>query len=393
MSATPWLALGGAILSGIGKALPLVLSANQATGGKLASLIGQWFGNAGAVSGSAGAGVQITGNIAAVGVAIAGVKTTITGCTDAWNLLTGKMSEADFGGINKDITSVGDAIKNVATDSKQARLTFALGFQKVGDGIATVMNKVNSLITGVDAFTGEKVPSIKGALEGIGKKFSDFGAHVSKLWGEVKTTWNTGIKGIKDALGSIPGKAKEAWEGIKTAFAHVADWFKDKFEKAWEGVKNVFSTGGQIFSGIKEGIEKTFKTVVNKIIDGMNKIIKKPFDKLNDIITTLKSIKIGTVEPFKSFKTISVPQIPKLAQGAVIPASKPFLAMLGDQKSGNNIEAPESLIRQIVREEAGGNNGKTTVVAKVGRRELFEIVLEEAKIRQQTTGRNPFEFT
>lgn len=393
MSATPWLALGGAILSGIGKALPLVLSANQATGGKLASLIGQWFGNAGAVSGSAGAGVQVAGNIAAVGVAIAGVKTTITGCTDAWNLLTGKMSEADFGGINKDITSVGDAIKNVATDSKQARLTFALGFQKVGDGIANVMNKVNSLITGVDAFTGEKVPSIKGALEGIGKKFSDFGAHVSKLWGEVKTTWNTGIKGIKDALGSIPGKAKEAWEGIKTAFAHVADWFKDKFEKAWEGVKNVFSTGGQIFSGIKEGLEKTFKTVVNKIIDGMNTIIKKPFDKLNDIITTLKGIEVLGAKPFKNFKTISVPQIPKLAQGAVIPASKPFLAMLGDQKSGNNIEAPESLIRQIVREEAGGNNGKTTVVAKVGRRELFEIVLEEAKIRQQTTGRNPFEFT
>lgn len=422
MSATPWLAFGGAIVSGIGKALPLVLSANQATGGKLASLIGQWMGNSGAVAGSGGVGVQMAGNIAAVGVAIAGVKTTITGCTDAWNLMTGKMTEADFGGINKDVTSVGDAIKNVTTDSKQLRLTFALGFQKVGDAISEVINKVNSLVTGYDAFTGETVPSVKGALKsmgdkfmdfeyhvgkvcvtigkgfadtfsGIGKAFSDFGLHVKKIWEETKTTWKTGIDGIKSWLSSIPDKAKEAWDGIKNAFGHVADWFKEKFEAAWNNVKKVFSTGGQIFSGIKEGLEKTFKTVVNKIIDGMNTIIKKPFDKLNDIITTLKGIKIAGIEPFKSFKTISVPQIPKLAQGAVIPASKPFLAMLGDQKSGNNIEAPESLIRQIVREESGGNNGKTTVVAKVGRRELFEIVLEEARIRQQTTGRNPFEFT
>ena len=43
--------------------------------------------------------------------------------------------------------------------------------------------------------------------------------------------------------------------------------------------------------------------------------------------------------------------IPKLATGAVIPPNKEFMAVLGDQKYGRNLEAPESLIRQIVREE------------------------------------------
>lgn len=45
--------------------------------------------------------------------------------------------------------------------------------------------------------------------------------------------------------------------------------------------------------------------------------------------------------------------VPKLATGAVIPANGEFLAVLGDQKHGRNLEAPESLIRQIVREESG----------------------------------------
>jgi hypothetical protein len=45
-----------------------------------------------------------------------------------------------------------------------------------------------------------------------------------------------------------------------------------------------------------------------------------------------------------------------LATGAVIPANAPFAAILGDQKHGTNIEAPENLIRQIIREETRGIN-------------------------------------
>ena len=48
--------------------------------------------------------------------------------------------------------------------------------------------------------------------------------------------------------------------------------------------------------------------------------------------------------------------IPYLASGGVIQPNAPFLAMLGDQSSGKNIEAPESLLRQIVREEMGNQS-------------------------------------
>ena len=84
--------------------------------------------------------------------------------------------------------------------------------------------------------------------------------------------------------------------------------------------------------------------------------------------------------------------VPYLAQGAVIPPNKEFMAVLGDQKNGNNIEAPESLIRRIVREESGSGNGRTyNFTAQINRRILFKEVIEEAKAQKIVTGRNPFE--
>lgn len=90
----------------------------------------------------------------------------------------------------------------------------------------------------------------------------------------------------------------------------------------------------------------------------------------------------------------SAPMVPYLAQGAVIPPNKEFMAVLGDQKNGNNIEAPESLIRRIVREESG-NNGTQRIEVPVylNRRQIARAVLEEGRCLRTVTGRNPFELT
>ena len=63
---------------------------------------------------------------------------------------------------------------------------------------------------------------------------------------------------------------------------------------------------------------------------------------------------------------IKIPNIPRLATGAVIPGGSPFLSILGDQPKGKrNLEAPEDLIRQIVREETGGKNFTVTATGSL----------------------------
>ncbi|MBR4123286.1 MAG: DUF1385 domain-containing protein [Clostridia bacterium] len=119
-------------------------------------------------------------------------------------------------------------------------------------------------------------------------------------------------------------------------------------------VKSIASSIGKIFKSCWEGIKTGFKAMVNGIIWFANKWI----DSLNLLLLPIRGLIFGIAKAFGSdikFDNVKIPHIPKLATGAVIPGGKPFYAMLGDQPKGKtNIEAPEELIRQIVREETGG---------------------------------------
>lgn len=154
--------------------------------------------------------------------------------------------------------------------------------------------------------------------------------NIKKVFSGFVEAWGNGIDTIKVALASV-GKffsdtwqklksgAKDAWEGIKSVFGAVADWFGDKFREAWERVKAVFAVGGKIFDGIKDGIVNAFKTVVNAIIRGLNKVISIPFNAINATLDKIREVSIAGYQPFKNLvKRFDVPQIPELAQGGVL---------------------------------------------------------------------------
>ena len=127
--------------------------------------------------------------------------------------------------------------------------------------------------------------------------------------------------GITNGINKIKQACTDIWTAIKEKFANVGTWFKEKFSDAWQKVKDVFSTKGKIFDGIKEGIAETFKIIVNGLISGINRIISTPFNRINTLLNTIRSISVLGVEPFKgmwSYNPLSVPQIPKLALGGIV---------------------------------------------------------------------------
>ena len=65
-------------------------------------------------------------------------------------------------------------------------------------------------------------------------------------------------------------------------------------------------------------------------------------------------------------KRLSFPQIPYLASGAVLPANRPFLAVVGDQKHGTNVEAPLATIKQAVAEVLGAGTGGNITIEITG---------------------------
>lgn len=185
--------------------------------------------------------------------------------------------------------------------------------------------------------------------------------------------------------------------GLITPIALNWNVLKDKIAALWESIKSWWKRSvapkftlafwKSKFSSIAEGLKAKIKDGINAAIALFNTFINWINKKMHISWNALKIAGL-TVIPSGSFQLLRLKNIPQLAQGAVIPANREFLAVLGDQKHGNNIEAPESLIRKIVREEGGG--GSYTFIAQLDGRTIFKEVIDQGKLSRRMTGKNAF---
>lgn len=259
---------------------------------------------------------------------------------------------------------------------------------------------------------------MQGLFNGIESFIETIQKIFETLWNGIKKTTETIWEGITTTVSGI-------WDGLKTAASTIFEGISKTVGEAWGAIK---TTSGNIWGDlkkdipeaaakIKEGIHDRFveaRDNVKKIFEKLADYVKKPINsaiklvnggigKMNSALGGLeRAFSFGPWEiptPFGS-KTIGfsakfprIGTIPYLAKGAVIPPKSEFLAVLGDQKNGRNLEAPEDLIRQIVREESGsGQGGSYRFTAQINRRTIFDEIIDEAKFRQNVNGRNPFEL-
>ena len=143
------------------------------------------------------------------------------------------------------------------------------------------------------------------------------------------------------------------WNSLKDVFGQLGTWIYNNvvapilsfFDSIWEGIKTGVKTAINFVIGIINGLIGGFEGFVNIFVKGINLIIgglnKISFD-IPDWVPLIGGKKFGFNLP--KMKEASFSRIPRLAQGAVIPPNREFLAILGDQKSGTNIEAPLSTI-------------------------------------------------
>lgn len=229
-------------------------------------------------------------------------------------------------------------------------------FHGVIDGVKTFLQGALDFIVGLFTLDGDRILSgVKTMGDGIGKVFEGIWNAIVTIMTPINNWLSQNVFGpmeraFNNAFDSAVKAARGAWDGIRNAFSNVANFFGQIFGNAWENVKKAFSRGGQVFNGLVGAVTKAFKSLGNNVIDGLNWAISQPFNGINSIINALNGWKILDIYPF-NFPTVSVPRIPHLASGAVIPPNREFMAVLGDQSNGRNLEAPESLIRQIVKDE------------------------------------------
>lgn len=280
-------------------------------------------------------------------------------------------------------------------------------------GIKEIADGAWSLIKDIVTGTWDAIKAVtKGAL-------SIIKSIINVTWNAIKavtsTVWNAIKKTLFSILNSIKSTVGTVVNAIRTKVTHT---WKSTWSEATQTLKNaatfIFAKVGAIkdtitnkFNAARDAVKSAFEGIVNFIKVPINKaisIVNNAVGMINNAIGGIESaFSFGPWDvptPFGS-KTIGfhatfprIGTIPYLASGAVIPPRSEFLAVLGDQKKGNNLETPESLLRQIVREESGkgqGNGNTYNVTVNASGRKLLDIIIDEAELRRRRNGgQNPF---
>ena len=185
---------------------------------------------------------------------------------------------------------------------------------------------------------------------------------------------------IADVVGVAVGAIADAIDLAVVVLRGLMDFlsavFRGNWDAAWQAIGNTVST-------VWDKMTNAIKTAVNGIICFINRMISAVVTGINAVINALNGLSFDLPDIFGgghvgfNISTLTAPQIPYLARGAVIPANREFLAVLGDQSHGTNVEAPLDTIKQAVAEvmedlQAGQMAGFEAVVSVL--REILSAV-------------------
>ena len=202
---------------------------------------------------------------------------------------------------------------------------------------------------------------LKPCIEWIGEKIGEFLPPIIEGFGNV----------FLDAFEKAIEIADSLIEALSSLIDFIVGVFTGDWEKAWEGlknaVKNVFDALAIMLAGFLDAILKT----VGIIVEG-----------IKSMFTEKVGFGVGAVNAINP----QVP-VPHLASGAVLPPNAPFMAMLGDQRNGRNLEAPEGLIRQIMRDELAQIGVNVTFEVEGDEAGIFRVTQRQAKMFTKQTGK------
>lgn len=168
--------------------------------------------------------------------------------------------------------------------------------------------------------------------------------------------------------------------------------YKDEAAQLALEVNNKFDEVENEFFGVGENAADNFES---GFLDELESVIRNIKDSINSAFSTVAvpiSASSGGVAGVQS----AITNIPALARGAVLPANRPFLARLGDQRNGTNLEAPASLIRNMVEEaldSRGLTGGQSNQVIReehynLNQTELMTVLYKLVKGGERLNGTN-----
>ena len=369
---------------------------------------------------------SITSFIASVGKILGGIGLVIGGAITAFKNFFDMLSNG-FNWIKEALMVLGIALAAVGAIILGAPALVAAAVAGVVAAVATLVIVIKDNWESVKDFTIKIWNSIKDFFhklwEGIKEIFQkalefikDFIHNTFELIKEIVSSvmefvWSmikARLELIKDIFEAVFGVVRDiistTFEHIKTVFGDIKDVFdniiqfiRDVFAGNWE---NIWQDIVNIFESIWNTMVDIAKYPINLVIDLINGLIGGVEAAVNFIANALSAIHfdvpdwvpgIGGKSLGFNFSGVSLPRIPQLAKGAVIPPNKEFMAILGDQKQGTNIETPLKTMIEAFNAalDARGNSGGDIII-EIDGKEVFRAVRKQNKEYKNATGKSAF---
>lgn len=289
-----------------------------------------------------GAPALVTGIIAAI---VAAVATAIVVIKEHWAEITTWFDQYIIQPVSEFFTNLWSTISALASQAWEAIKEF---FSPAVEWFSALLGSISQTFSDI---------------------FYNIGVIASGCWEIIQAVWGIMASWFdQNIVQPVASLFSSLWGGICTVFSAAANWFNQNviqpvaslFKALWGEISNWAAGVWGSICAVFGNVVSFFKGILNGVIGALNSALGWIFGGINEILNSLRSIELLGMTPFSGLRTISTPQIPYLAQGAVLPANKPFLAMVGDQKHGTNIEAPESAIyeqaRKAVNDVLGGSD-------------------------------------
>ncbi|MCM1245978.1 MAG: hypothetical protein NC293_10090 [Roseburia sp.] len=317
----------------------------------------------------------------------------------------------DFAALGEDFKNLGQHIIDGLVSGLSGIWEAIKGlFQGIIDGFCNLFG-INSPSTVFAEFGGfiiqGLVDGVKGLINLFIKPFKGAWKKIKEVFSGVKSWFSEKFSAAWEGIKSIFSNPGEffagVWGRIKEAFGAVKGWFKRVFGAAWEGIKSIFSNPGEFFSNVWEkiksafsGAAKWFKELGKKMWDG----IKGAFEKVSEFFGgawegakeffgASSNTSVSTSATSAAAYSVNSYAVPRLATGTVIPPNKEFLAVLGDQKSGTNVEAPLATIEKAMFNAlAKAGLGDITLAVTLDGDVVYKSVVKRDKQHIQKAGKS-----
>lgn len=283
-----------------------------------------------------------------------------------------------------------EAIQKWADGSTESMAEVAAAIKMPQDQVASFNEEFAANRAELEATTSVMAEAQTGIME-VGNAASTSGSQITN---EFVTPTTEGMESVQKATEDM---ATTGAETLKSKWEGVGKWFETNVESP---LKTSIENIGTTLSGTLTTMQTDNETAWKNMYDKVNEYITNIQSKINSLQgkTFTVTIKNGAspqsagsgnpaaVSPQALFSSDAAMGIPYLASGAVIPPNAPFMAVLGDQRNGTNLEAPEDLLRKIVREEIGEINITTEVNFEGTLAQFVRALYPEIKSEAQRRG-------